>query len=177
MTKIFINPGHAPNGEPDPGAVNSDTGLRECDVALTIGNKVAQYLQTAGYETQVLQSDSLDEICSTANDWPADLFVSIHCNSAANAEAKGAETFSYYGAENSKRLATLIQGQIVNAMLVADRGIKEAGFYVIKNTNMTAVLVETAFISNVDDEAMLSDPARQDDFAKAVARGITDCFA
>ncbi|MBU2700598.1 N-acetylmuramoyl-L-alanine amidase [Sporomusaceae bacterium BoRhaA] len=50
MAKFCIDPGHAPNGEPDPGAVNSDTGLRECDVALTIGNKVAQYLQEAGYE-------------------------------------------------------------------------------------------------------------------------------
>ena len=39
--RVFINPGHAPNGNPDPGAVNANTGLRECDVALVVGTKVA----------------------------------------------------------------------------------------------------------------------------------------
>ena len=41
---VFINPGHAPNGNPDPGAVNGNTGLRECDVALAVGDLVAPQL-------------------------------------------------------------------------------------------------------------------------------------
>jgi len=65
--KIVINPGHAPNGNPDPGAVNSQTELRECDVALSIGKKVANYLDFVGYEATVLQSDSLSEIVTTSN--------------------------------------------------------------------------------------------------------------
>ncbi len=58
--KVFINPGHAPNGHPDPGAVNDNTGLRECDVALAVGDLVAHYLKTAGVGvTNVFQCDSL----------------------------------------------------------------------------------------------------------------------
>ena len=80
--KVFINPGHAPNGNPDPGAVNNTTGLRESDVAATIGNLVKKYLEAAGCECQLFQSDDLYEIVSDSNSWDADVFVSIHCNSA-----------------------------------------------------------------------------------------------
>ena len=72
---VFINPGHAPNGNPDPGAVNGNTGLRECDVALAVGDLVAHYLKAAGVGvTNVFQCDSLEEICDQANASGADLF-------------------------------------------------------------------------------------------------------
>jgi N-acetylmuramoyl-L-alanine amidase len=184
--KIFINPGHAPNGIPDPGADNNITGLRECDVALDIGNKLAEYLQAVGYQTQVLQSDSLVEIVSAANNWLAGLFISIHCN-AFNTIAQGTETcvFSSYGAQlayassKSKKLGECIQSQIVNSMGTVDRGLKARtpginGLYVLTNTNMPAVLVETAFIDNEDDEILLADESKRDQFAAAIARGITD---
>lgn len=182
MPKIFINPGHAPNGNPDPGACNSSTGLRECDVVFSIGEKVSKYLQAVGYETQVLQNDSLLEICGEANSWPADLFVSIHCNSARSSSANGAETWYFDNSNAGVRLATLIQAQMINSLPLTDRGIKEAipgqnGLYVLTNTDMTACLVETAFISNEDDESLLADPAKQDTFARAIARGISDYFA
>lgn len=84
--KVFLNPGHAPNGHPDPGAVNSESGLRECDVALAVGQSAESYLNAAGVATELLQSDSLEEICEAANASDADIFVSIHCN-VAEAEA------------------------------------------------------------------------------------------
>ena len=180
VAKIFINPGHAPDGTPDPGAVNATTGLRECDVALIIGNKVEQYLQSAGCQTSFLQSDSLDGVVSAANSWHADLFVSIHCNSAASAAANGAETWYCHNSLKGQKAAACIQDQIVKSVLVSDRGLKEAtpgvnGLYVLTNTDMPAVLVETAFISNTGgDEKLLSDSYWQDEFAKAIARGITD---
>jgi N-acetylmuramoyl-L-alanine amidase len=182
--RVFINPGHAPGGYPDPGADNKITGLRECDVALDIGNKVAEYLQAVGYQTQVLQSDSLVEIVTAANNWLADLFISIHCN-AFNTIAQGTETcvFSSYGAQlnyaspSSKMLGECIQSQIVNSLGTVDRGLKPRtpginGLYVLTNTNMPAVLAETAFIDNADDESLLS--SKRDQFAAAIARGITD---
>jgi N-acetylmuramoyl-L-alanine amidase len=175
--KIFINPGHAPDGNPDPGAVNALTGLRECDVALNIGLAMSGYLQAVGYQTVVIQSDSLSGVCGSANSLPADLFVSIHCNAATNADANGTETWYCHNSAAGEKLATLIQGQIVNALPVTDRGLKEAtpgvnGLYVLTNTDMPAVLVETAFISNPEDEQLLG--CRQDEFARAIARGITD---
>ena len=84
--KVFLNPGHAPGGHPDPGAVNSESGLRECDVALAVGQSAESYLNAAGVATELLQSDSLEEICEATNASDADIFVSIHCN-AAEAEA------------------------------------------------------------------------------------------
>jgi N-acetylmuramoyl-L-alanine amidase len=181
MPKIFINPGHAPNGVPDPGAVNADTGLRESDVAQKIGILVATYLQKVGYQVRLLQSDSLEEICDTANNCDADLFVSIHCNSAESAEAKGTECWACAGSAEGEKLANCIDAQIVNTLHEIDRGLKIAtphanGLYVLTNTNMTACLVETAFISNADDEKLLADSATQDQFARAIARGITDYF-
>lgn len=175
---VFINPGHAPNGNPDPGAVNGNTGLRECDVALAVGDLVAHYLKAAGVGVKnVFQCDSLEEICDQANCSGADLFISIHCNSAEAAAATGTETWACAGSSAGHALAACIQTQIVDALGTVDRGVKTAtpgvnGLYVLTNTDMPAVLVELAFISNPDDEEILAN--KQDDLARAVARGITD---
>lgn len=175
--KIFINPGHAPGGHPDPGAVNSETGLRECDVALAVGKSAASYLNAAGVETEMLQSDSLAEICEAANGSGADIFVSIHCNAADAMEANGTETWACAGSYRGGMLADCIQSQLVDALDTTDRGVKIAtpgvnGLYVLTNTDMPAVLVELAFISNPGDEEILANA--QDALARAIARGVTD---
>lgn len=95
--KVFLNPGHAPGGHPDPGAVNSESGLRECDVALAVGQSAESYLNAAGVATELLQSDSLEEICEATNASDADIFVSIHCNAAESEEANGTETWACAG--------------------------------------------------------------------------------
>ena len=175
--KIFINPGH--DTTYDSGAVNAN-GTRECDVALSIGTLVKGYLEKVGYEVKLLQSDNLyydsDHdlpcVCQTANDWGADYFVSIHCN-AANTEARGTEVEVYSYESDSVKLAQCIDSQIVNSLGTVDRGVKEMpGLIVMKHTDMPAVLVETAFIDNDDDCELLVN--KQDDFARAIARGITD---
>ena len=175
--KVFINPGHAPNGVPDPGAVSDVTGLRECDVALSVGKLVEHYLNAVGIETTVLQSDDLYEVCTEANNLDADLFISIHCNSVESPYAEGTETWYCAGSNDGKHLAECIQSQIVDHLGTVDRGVKMAtpgknGLYVLTNTDMPAVLVELAFISNEDDERLLRNV--QDEFARAIARGVTD---
>ncbi|ORT99028.1 N-acetylmuramoyl-L-alanine amidase [Anaerovibrio sp. JC8] len=175
--KVFINPGHAPNGVPDPGACNSATGLRECDVALNVGKLVEHYLNAVGIETVLLQSDDLYEVCSEANNLDADLFISIHCNSVESPYAEGTETWYCYGSWYGKQLADCIQSQIVDHLGTVNRGVKMAtphknGLYVLTNTDMPAILVELAFISNEDDEKLLR--FNQDEFARAIARGVTD---
>ena len=174
--KVFINPGHCPGV--DSGAVNPNSGMQEADVALAIGQLVQKYLTDAGCEVQLLQSDNLmwdgegPCVCQTANDWPADIFVSIHCN-AAGGDARGTEVEIYPGSDASSKLGQCIQSQIVNSLGTVDRGLKERpGLCVLKHTEMPAVLVETAFIDNDDDANLLAN--NQDDFARAIARGITD---
>lgn len=175
--RVFLNPGHAPNGEPDPGACNSVTGLRECDVAKNIADLVEKYLTAAGVEVVGnLQSDSLGCVVTASHSSGADVFLSIHCN-AFNGEAHGTEVWHYYASGNGRKLAECIQRQIVDSLGTADRGAKAAvpgenGLYVLTNTDAVANLIETAFIDHPGDEELLR--TRQDDFARAIARGVTD---
>lgn len=181
--KVFINPGH--DQDYDSGAVNPNTGLRECDVAAEVGALVVDYLEAAGCECRILQSDNLagestypdrqsDSVCGAANDWEADVFVSIHCN-AANTAARGTEVECYDADSGNagSQLAQCIQSQIVDALGTVDRGIKSRpALIVLRVTDMPAVLVEMAFIDNDEDATLLTD--RMDDFARAIARGVTD---
>lgn len=182
--KVFINPGH--DQKYDSGAVNPNSGLREADVAAEVGALAVDYLEAAGCECQIMQSDNLaptsagrssyDDrqgatVTETANDWGADIFVSIHCN-AANTEAQGTEV-ECYGSGAGEQLAQCIQSQIVNSLGTTDRGVKYMPqLLVLKYTDMPAVLVEMAFIDNDEDAALLA--GKTDEFARAIARGVTD---
>lgn len=176
--KVFINPGH--DKTYDSGAVNSSSGLRECDVADNIGQRVKRYLEAAGCDVQILQSDNLYHdsdydlpcVCDEANNWPADVFISLHCN-AANTQARGTEIEIYAAGSNAAALAQCVQNQIVKSLGTADRGVKEMPqLIVLRHTDMPAILVETAFIDNDADAALLKDKA--DEFARAISRGVTD---
>ena len=172
---VFLNAGHAPDGNPDPGACGF--GIRECDVAKNVADLVEKYLTDAGVEVVGnLQSDSLYEVVATSNNYNPDVFISIHCN-AFNGNAHGTETWFYYTSRSGSQLADCIQNQIVDALGTADRGIKPAepgvnGLYVLTETDAVAVLVELAFIDSEDDVQLLIN--NKDDFARAIARGVTD---
>ena len=80
------------------------------------------------------------------------------------------------GSSAGRALGNCIQRQIVDSLGTADRGLKDRlDLWVIKRTDMPAVLVELAFIDHEGDAALLRD--RQDDFARAIARGVTDYAA
>ncbi len=176
MTKVFINPGHCPGI--DPGAINAILGVTEADVVKIIGALVADYLNKAGCEIEVIQSDNLYHdgqgtcVVDAANRWAADIFISLHCN-AFDTHAQGTECCIFGAGGESEKLAQCIQRQIVDSLGTVDRGIKERpGLIVLKNTNMPAVLVELAFIDNADDVQLLIH--KQEAFARAIARGVTD---
>ena len=182
--KVFLNPGH--DVKYDSGAINPNSGLRECDVAAHVGALVKHYLELAGCECELMQSDNLaptskgrshypdrqgPTVTETANEWGADVFVSIHCN-AFNESAHGTEV-ECYGAGEGARLAGNIQKQIVSSLGTLDRGVKSMPYLlVLKYTDMPACLVEMAFIDNDSDAELLAN--KQDEFARAIARGITD---
>jgi len=70
-------------------------------------------------------------------------------------------------------LANCINDQLVESLDLTDRGVKYGDrLFVLRHTDMPAVLVELAFISNTSDALLLRD--QQDELARAVARGVTD---
>ena len=189
--KVVIDPGHAGRNI-DPGAVNGSTGLQEADVALVISRLVETYLGAVGYEVKLTrtkweqaETDDLSYRTALANDWGADIFISLHCNSAANQSAEGYEVWTSPGDTQGDKLATCIYGQI--AAEFPDRAgrtdysdgdpDKESRFYVLVHTDAPACLVEMAFISNDAEAALLADSECQDRYARAIARGVTDYFA
>ena len=189
--RIMIDPGHAGRNV-DPGAVNQSTGLQEADVALFVSKLVETQLLAAGHEVKLTrtdweqaETDDLNVRTSLSNDWGAELFVSIHCNSAASRGAAGYEVWTSPGDTQGDVLATSIYRQI--AAEFPDRAgrtdysdgdpDKESRFYVLVHTDAPACLVEMAFISNDEEAALLSDTAWQDRYARAIARGVTDYAA
>ena len=189
--RIMIDPGHAGKNV-DPGAVNHNTGLLEADIVLMISHLVESYLTAVGYEVKLTrtkweqaETDDLSYRTALANAWGADVFVSLHCNSAANQSAKGYEVWTSPGDTQGDLLATNMYQQIATEF--PDRTgrtdysdgdpDKESRFYVLIHTDAPACLIEMAFISNDEEAALLADPIWQDRYARAIARGITDYVA
>ena len=167
--RVVINSGHFVGI--DSGAVGCDG--READIVKYVAGVVVEDLKLVGIDAVLVANDDLGTICSDANAFEADLFVSIHCNSAENKNARGTDTFYYKGSSESKRLAGCIQRQLVDTMGSIDRGIKDGShLYVLKHTTMPAVLTELGFISNKQEEIYLNEHKRV--MAHAIARGITD---
>ena len=182
MAKIYIDPGHNPKGG-DTGA--NGYGHKEQDITVEIGQRLYDLLIQSGQAVYMSRyqkgdvagdgslSSSLQSRAADANGKGADLFVSIHCN-AANTKAFGCETYSFPGSREGRELAACIQNYLPQLTGRFDRGIKEASFAVLRNTNMPAVLVETAFIDHYDDSVYLASAAGQQCIAEAIARGICE---
>ncbi|MDQ0207609.1 N-acetylmuramoyl-L-alanine amidase [Alkalicoccobacillus murimartini] len=172
FSRIVIDAGH---GGKDPGAVGND--LYEKTVALAISHKVKNRLEDEGYEVVMTREVdtfvSLENRALKSNEWPADLFVSIHANGYADAAANGIETFYYHGSAQGKQVARSIQHQLVEMTGNRSRGVFAADFYVLKHTNMPSVLVETGFVSNEKDATLLKTEEYQEKAAIAIVSGIT----
>lgn len=97
------------------------------------------------------------------------LYVSVHANAAGDdwSTASGVETFCYRFASQSERMARFFQQNLVNKLGWRDRGVKEADFYVLKNTKMPAILTENGFYSNPEECEKLLSAEYRDDIAKA----------
>ena len=163
MAKIYIDPGHNCSGD-DTGAVGY--GLKEQDVSVQIGVILRELLLVSGQTVKMSRENITDTVAqglsaslagryNAANSWDADIFVSIHCN-AANTKAYGCETYYCTGSTQGNALAECVQPHMAAETERYNRGVKSANFAVIKHTNMPAILVETAFIDNYDDNRFLA---------------------
>lgn len=171
--RIFLNPGHAPNGVPDPGCTNYKCQAYEYEIAANVALMVERMLTGSGYEVMTYQDDSLAAITEAANDWGADYFVSIHVNDYVNHSVHGCETYCFDTLSAGGDLAKSIQEKLVSQLKLVNRGVKEANYWVIRKTNMPAVLVEMGFINSSDIKILQT---KQVEYAKAIYQGIVNCL-
>ncbi len=168
---VMIDPGH---GGKDSGALGIG-GLQEKDIILPISQKLGRILQQNGVQV-ILTRDSdyfvslqgRVDLASRAN---ADVFVSIHANSAGSErpDVSGLEVYYY---DSGLGLARIVHNSILRSVNVRDRGVRRARFYVLRKSSMPSILVETGYMTGREDIAKLRNPQYQNQMAEAIARGV-----
>ena len=173
---VVLDIGH---GGSDSGTLGN--GLKEKEVNFNQGMALYKLLEADPnikvYMTR--ESDvypTLQFRSALANEINADLFVSIHNNSASST-VSGTETLYFPSTTDArgKAIAQLVQDAIVNKCGMVNRGIKaRSDLYVLRTANMPSILLETGFLSNANDAARINTPSFISTWSKAVYNAIVE---
>ena len=179
--KIYIDQGHNPRSF-NTGAEGN--GFFEQDITYKIGIRLNRlFLENPSFETKLSRptedsilgysnSSSLTARVAEANAYGADLFLSLHTNASVNSAANGAECLVY--SMNSTVAVGVSQDILAQRSIITgvrNRGVVERpGLYVLRKTEMPAVVVEMGFITNPSDAELLAYSPNL--FAKAIYRGV-----
>lgn len=174
---VALDPGH---GGKDPGAIAAN-GVFEKDVVLPIALAVRLRLVAAGADVIMTRADDrfieLEQRARIANRARADLFVSIHADSAPNRGARGHTVYVARAAsDDSVSAANSIDRHMI-AKRIPSRGIRRANYRVLVKSSCPAVLVEVGYLSNGPEARRLASAAHQEAIADAIAAGILDALA
>jgi len=174
MSTIVIDAGH---GGHDSGAVNggrlekNDT-LRQ---ALAVGRLLQNAGQTVIYTRTTDTFLSLAERARISNNSCADFFLSLHRNGSTNRNARGVDNFVRQGAPPQLiACAVNMLSNVVRQGVSADRGTHQANFQVLRDTMAPAVLMETLFITNNEDNILFD--RNFDAYNQAIADGVLQCL-
>jgi N-acetylmuramoyl-L-alanine amidase len=186
---VVIDAGH---GGVDPGAVGKNMVL-EKDVTLAVAKRLQALVQQSGAKTIMIREDDSDlgtaqgllrrkredlaQRLKLAMDAQAEVYLSIHANSFPDAKLTGAQTFYHSDSLEGKLLAQSIQ-QELNNMTNGKRIAKgNQDIYVLKKAHQAAVTVELGFLSNLEEEQLLTTPEYQQKLAVAVYQGLSAYFS
>jgi N-acetylmuramoyl-L-alanine amidase len=202
VRRIVIDPGH---GGKDPGMQNTRMGLNEKALTLDVARRLKFILEQRGIKVTLTRSTDafveLDDRSLIAKRVNADLFVSIHFNSAgtANTSANGVETYiltpqGQYSTNDARRVARpaevnareighghdrwnallgyYLQATLVDKLDAEDRGLRRARFTVLKDLPCPGALIECGFLSNPSDATLISSAAYREKIAQGVADGV-----
>lgn len=167
---VILDPGH---GAHDRGAAIGY--VYEKHLALDTARRVEQLLKKEGLKVIMTRSRDvfipLQDRSAAGNRGRNAIFVSIHYNYNRGGSGAGAET--YYHFSSSYMLGAYIQAYLVQRTGMANRGVKSAGFHVIRVTNKNpAVLVECGFVSNASERARMMTGEFRARIAEGIAQGI-----
>lgn len=180
--KIFIDQGHNPV---NPNAGAEAGGVREQDINYEVGRRLAALLNADPNfearlsrptpETQLGTSttSSLQARAAAANSWPADYFISLHCNANTNPNISGTEAYVFALQTRAAEMAEDILEGISDLTGLRDRGTyARPTLYVLRATEMPAALVELGYLTNPSDRALLvNDP---ESFARGIYNGLLE---
>lgn len=173
---IVLDPGH---GGGDPGCVNRSLGLLEKDITLDVALRLRDLLVEEGWTVLLTREEDRDvswrgspdrvELqarCDVANQAGADYFISLHCNASVTPSRAGSSI--HWFKQSDLPLARSLETALGERLGLGQDGLRRDGFYVLRHTDMPAVLVEMAFLSNPREGALLGDAG----FRARIARGL-----
>ncbi len=186
---IALDAGH---GGSDVGAIGP-TGVTEKGVTMRVAQALkklltsegATVLMTRDTDTEVSDKkanasdvEELQARCDVGNDGNADIFVSMHMDSFTSGGPSGTTGYYYsQGSKASQRLAKYVSEGVVEKLGITNRGTKSCNFYVVKNTDMPATLVEMAFISNEKEEKLMNSEEGISKAAEGILEGLRKFFS
>ncbi|MDR0469168.1 MAG: N-acetylmuramoyl-L-alanine amidase [Peptococcaceae bacterium] len=189
---ITLDPGHGmiSDGKPmDPGAQSAVLGIWEKDVNLDIALKLKKILENLGATVWMTHAGTtrlnLYGRAALANQNGSHIFISIHANSSENLALNGHSVYFYapaadkkLGLQRSERkaLAGYVQESMTKTCGLADLGVRENNFVVLRETDCPSILIETAFLSYTQEELLLSQGAFRQRLADAIAFGALKYF-
>lgn len=176
---IVIDAGH---GGWDPGMVG-DAGV-EKEINLAVAQALAEYCRAAGATVSMTREgdgaladskradmDARLALCAGAE---ADIFISLHCNSYVSSRNQhGAQVFYQKGNAAGQLLAETLQVELKNSLANTERSaLAHADSYLLKNLDIAAVICEMGFLSNAEEEALLTSSAYQWQLAWTLFSGL-----
>jgi N-acetylmuramoyl-L-alanine amidase len=167
---VVIDAGH---GGYDRGGIPGQR-VSEKDMTLDVARRLKSVLAASGYRV-VMTRDSdvfipLGTRCAIANSNRNAIFVSVHFNSATRGGASGIETYFY--SRDSLALASAIHHYVVGGAPSGSRGVRRRGYYVLRKTNIPAVLVECGFLTNPTEAGYAQNAAYRQKLAEEIAAGV-----
>ena len=175
---VILDPGH---GGSDGGAVAYLDGVEiiEKDIDVKVTEMVKSLLERQNIQVLLTREEDVDmslkERAAFANSTEGDLFVSLHCNvSEEDQSASGLECYYEKTGEKGKDLAVNIMAAAEAGGTIETRELRTDMMYVVRFTDMPAVLVEMGFMSNQDELEKLCRSSYQQILAEAIAQGILE---
>jgi N-acetylmuramoyl-L-alanine amidase len=187
---IVLDPGH---GGADFGTAHN--GLVEKTLTIDIARRLRSLLIAGGWIVRMTREGDIDPVSQAnlaamkadgkpnpsdraylqtrddvANEVNARMFISIHVNYSDSPSINGT-TFYWYKPED-QLLAQTLEKAVIPIAGTYDIGPRHENFYVTRHATMPAVLIETAFISNLHDAALLANPAFLQNMAQGIANGV-----
>ncbi len=172
--KICLDPGHGGDAH-KRGYKRGPTGVREAEMNLRVAKYLRELLETAGAEALLTREEDVDlslaDRAAIANEWGADLFLSLHHNAIDNKPQVNRTSIWYhndvdYRPANLDLARYLCYGlydsialpQITGVPLKSDQLMYESGFGILRHAEVTAALTESSFFTNPEEEQRLRDP-------------------